>query len=162
MGVWDAYGARLNSQGRTLREDRLNRERSYIEGKWRDSLSYHAAEIDGVNRELVIVNSDNLNEKTVFSTRNDDFDLGSMIHWMDNWWIVTEVDPNTEIYMRGKLVQCNYLLRYIAYDGSIQEQWTVIEDGTKLACRILACWFGALETVRKNCPLNCWNILRAA
>ena len=56
---------------------------------------------------------------------------GSLVHWMDQYWLVVEKDYNTTLYTRAKLQQCNYLLRWVSEDAVIHEQWCIVEDGTK-------------------------------
>ncbi len=50
---------------------------------------------------------------------------------MGNHWLITEKDANNELYTKGTMKQCNYLLRWIAEDDTVVERWCVIEDGTK-------------------------------
>lgn len=50
---------------------------------------------------------------------------------MDNYWLVTERDPNITLYTKAKLLQCNHLLKWINSDDKIITQWCVVEDGTK-------------------------------
>jgi hypothetical protein len=89
------------------------------------------AELSGEIRDVAIINSDNLNEKYIFSLPGEDLEHGSLIRWMDNYWLVTERDANTTIYTRAKMIQCNHLLRWVTNDDRICEQWCIIEDGTK-------------------------------
>jgi hypothetical protein len=125
----------------------LKREKRQILNKLPDNLSYqnvviydqaHGYNITSeemspfaIEKEVAIINSDNLNEKYIYSFPDDDIENGSLIYWMDNYWLVTERDANTTVYTRAKLTQCNYLLRWVSDDDKICEQWCIIEDGTK-------------------------------
>ena len=159
MTVWDVYRDRLNASGSTRRDGALIRETRRITRRGPDSLSYHSAAIydleHGYNissdetaeaaflRDVAIINYDNLNEKTILSMPGEDLEHGSLVHWMDNYWLITERDANTTLYTRAKMVQCNYLLRWVSDDDQIYEQWCIIEDGTKLRRRqrhSLVCW----------------------
>ena len=131
MGVWDIYSARVGGKGINSRAASLIRERQLLRTKLPYSLSYHQAEIDGVPRELAIINSDNLDQKTIISMPGETLPHGGLVDWMDNKWLITEVDANNELYTKGIMLQCNYLLRWIGYDGSIVERWCVVEDGTR-------------------------------
>lgn len=131
MATWDSYFSRLNQSGSTTREVRLNRERDYINRKIRDSLSFHPVTIDGAEREAVVINSDNLNEKTIISMPGEEILGGSIVDWADNHWIVTEVDPNQELYTKAIMLQCNHILKWINRRGDIVRRWCVIDDGTK-------------------------------
>lgn len=131
MSVWDLYSNRISAHGTSKRDAALNRESMMLHRKLKDSLSYHDAVIDGVNRTVAIINSDNLEEKTMISLPGEDFDCGGLVEWADNHWLITEKDANNELYTRVKLLQCNFILKWIDEKSIIHEQWCVIEDGTK-------------------------------
>lgn len=147
MNVWDTYNARNEVRGQTKRDTITRREQNYLNRKLPDSLSYHSAAIYGqsdgcdlshdgddliqFSRKVAIINTDNLNEKYIYSLPGEDIEHGALVHWMDNYWLVTERDANTTLYTKAKMIQCNHLLRWVASDGSIHEQWCIIEDGTK-------------------------------
>lgn len=151
MSAWDLYESRIETHGRTKRNASLIRETRYINTKLPDNLSYTTVEMypmefgynietnDAINhrisQQVAVINSDNLNEKTMIAMPGEDIELGTLVHWMDNYWLVVERDANTTVYTKTKLLQCNHLLRWIVPfdDGyEIIEQWSVVEDGTKL------------------------------
>lgn len=147
MSVWSAYENRIVAHGETKRDASFIRESRMLNMKLPDSLSYHTVKIYpqeyGYNIEsedvmqhclmqnVAIINSDNMNEKTICSLPSEDIELGSLVCWMGNHWLVCERDANTTIYTKAKLIQCNHLLRWISKDNQIMEQWCIIEDGTK-------------------------------
>ena len=146
MGGWDIYKNRINIHGKTKRDASKIREVRFINNKLPDSLSYHAVDIypsqysynifsqecidKKYSQNVAIINSDNLSEKYIYSMPNEDIQLGSLIFWMENYWIVYERDTNQTLYTKAKLLQCNHLLKWIA-GGIVIEQWSVVEDGTK-------------------------------
>lgn len=131
MSVWDSYENRMAISGHTKRESVLRRELHMLSAKLSDSLSFHSVEIDNATQEVAITNSDNLNEKTIYSLPSDVVKGGGLVSWMNNHWLITECDANTEIYTKAKMRQCNHLLRWVDADGKTHEQWCIIEDGTK-------------------------------
>ena len=150
MGAWDLYQSRLDVHGNTKRNASLIREVRYINTKLPDNLSYTTVEMhpmeygyniesDEMREHIItqdgaIINSDNLDEKTMIAMPGADIELGTLVHWMDNYWLVVERDANTTIYTKTKLLQCNHLLHWIEdrEEGlKIIAQWCVIEDGTK-------------------------------
>lgn len=143
MSVWDVYQSRTNARGDTKRATQLKREIRTIQTKLPDNLSYqsvtifdleHGYNIDeqyAISQDVAIINSDNLNEKMIFALPGEDIVHGSLVYWMDNYWLVTERDANTTVYTRAKMIQCNHLLRWVSADDEIIEQWCIIEDGTK-------------------------------
>lgn len=131
MGIWDSYGSRMAASGPGRRVAAVARERRLLEEKIPASLSYHHLTVDGEPREMAVINSDNLNQKTLCSMPGDDIRNGALVEWMGNRWLVTEKDANNELYTRATMLQCNYLVRWVADDDSIIERWCIIEDGTK-------------------------------
>lgn len=147
MSVWDVYENRLISHGLNKHDAFHIREERTLERQLKNSLSYHEVNIfpmefgfnidsedasEGkIAQNVAIVNSDNLNEKLIYSLPREDIELGSLVVWMDNYWLVTERDPNTTLYTKAKLLQCNHLLKWINSDDEIISQWCVVEDGTK-------------------------------
>lgn len=131
MSIWDSYESRIAASGRSKRESVLRRELHMLSAKLSDSLSFHSVKIDNATQEVAITNSDNLNEKTIYSLPSDVVKGGGLVSWMNNHWLIVECDANTEIYTKAKMRQCNHLLKWIDADGKTHEQWCIIEDGTK-------------------------------
>lgn len=131
MSVWDSFENRMAISGHTKRESVLRRELHMLSAKLSDSLSFHSVEIDDATQEVAITNSDNLNEKTIYSLSSDVVRGGGLVSWMNNHWLITECDANTEVYTKAKMRQCNHLLKWVDADGKTHEQWCIIEDGTK-------------------------------
>lgn len=147
MSVWDNYNNRVSVHGSSIRDADLTRETRFLSANIPKSISYTSVVIfegdqcynipnlDHHNfpeRKVAILNSDNLDEKTILSMPGEVIHEGSLVWWMDNFWIVSETDANMTLYSKGKLLQCNYLLKWISDDRKIYEQWCIIEDGTKL------------------------------
>lgn len=131
MSVWDTYQSVINARGGTKRGSVLQREVRMLRSQLPHGLSFHTVDMDGETADVAIGNTDNLNTKYVYSLPGDDIRCGATIGWADNHWLVTERDANNEVYTRAKMLQCNFLLRWIDENGEIHEQWCIIEDGTK-------------------------------
>lgn len=135
MGVWDNYSEIVDSRESTHRDYILAREKRQIKSRIKNSLSFHTVCISNhenwYEQDVAIINSDNLNEKTIISLPDDDILLGGTVHWRGEHWIITERDANNEVYTKGKMIQCNYLLKWVDDNDIIHEQWSVVEDGTK-------------------------------
>lgn len=155
MGAFDRYESRANVHGNTKRSAELIKEQRRLNLKTKESLSYFEALVDGVTRNVSIIDSDNLNEKKMLSLPGEDFVCGTLVEWADNHWLITEKDAHNEVYTRVKLLQCNYLLKWVDSEDVIHEQWCVVEDGTKLSYQLpysVSCMIKHL--------LNCWKILK--
>lgn len=131
MNPWNTYQSRMNARGQTRRETVFSREGRYLRAKMPASLSFHHLIIDDCERELAVINSDNLDTKTLCSLPGEDIRHGAYVQWMDNFWLVTEKDANNELYTKAKMRQCNYLLKWVNKDNQIIQRWCIIEDGTK-------------------------------
>lgn len=131
MNPWSTYQARMTASGANKRDAVKRRECAYLNAKLPSSLSYHKLTVDGEPRELAVINSDNLNMKMLCTMPGEDLPHGGLVHWMDNYWLIIARDANTELYTKATMQQCNYLLRWVAADGTIVERWCIITDGTK-------------------------------
>lgn len=131
MGAWDLYDARVVAHGTTKRGSQLMREKHYLLTRLPQHLSYHHVTIDGDERDVAIINTDNLDTKYIYSLPNEDIRHGGLVEWMDNHWLITERDANMEVYTKAKMLQCNYLLKWVDDDNVIHKQWCIVEDGTK-------------------------------
>lgn len=132
MNGLDLYAERMRVRGKTRRDVALQREQRMILDKMRHSLSFHHAIVNDEERDVVIIDSDNLNEKMIYAMPGEDIANGAYVDWMNQMWLVTEKDYNSEVYTRAKMFQCNYLLKWVDANHIIHEQWAFVEDGTKL------------------------------
>lgn len=132
MSIWDDYAARCAVRGTTKRGAALRRLDRYLGNKLPDNLSYQSVLIGETSVNVAIIRSDNLNEKYIYSMPGETLDCGVLVFWEDYYWLITEVDAANEVYQRGIMLQCNYLLKWIDDSDVIHEQWCIVEDGTKL------------------------------
>lgn len=146
MSVWDTYEKRANANGGSKHGAAFERERRAIEMKLPDNLSFESVEVftseygfnitseeavsHKIYQNVAIIDSDNLNEKSIYSVPGEDIELGALIVLNGSYWLVCERDHRNVLYTKAKIVQCNHLLKWIQ-DGEIMNQWCVIEDGTK-------------------------------
>lgn len=131
MNPWSTYCSRIESKGDTKREARLRREIRSLAGKLPSSLAYHEMLIDNVKRGVAVINSDNLNIKTLCSMPGEDLPHGGTVEWMGNHWLIMCRDANNEVYTKATMQQCNYLIRWVSKDMEVIERWCIVEDGTK-------------------------------
>lgn len=131
MDAWILYNNRIAAKGGTKRNTSLQREVRMLKTKLQDGLSYKQVKINDEVKYLEIIDTDNLNEKTIYTLPGESILCGNLVYWMDNHWLVTECDANTEIQTKAKMLQCNFLLKWVNDEGRVCEQWCIIEDGTK-------------------------------
>lgn len=151
MSVWGSYFRHSKAEAFNQRGTMLSREKRILRQKMPQSLSFHrGVVINGEPRDVSIINSGNLDTKTVLSMPDEDLPHGGLVEWMDNRWLIIAKDANNEVYTRCQMRQCNYLLRWINGSGMIVERWCIVEDGTKLervpARNSLAYWKRCVKT----------------
>lgn len=131
MTAWDKYRALSEARGCSRKDAALYDEQYALVNEAQNSLSYFTVDIDNCTASAYILDSDNYNEKTIISMPGEHFKCGGLVNWKNNFWLITECDPNDTLYTRAKMIQCNYLLKWVSDDRVVREQWCVIEDGTK-------------------------------
>lgn len=131
MNPWDSYVSRMEGRGETRRDATLRREQRTLGKEFADSLSYHSMRIDDEERQVMVINSDNLNIKTLCSMPGEDLRHGALVDWADNHWLVIARDANNELYTKVTIQQCNFLAKWVSKDGEVVKRWSIVEDGTK-------------------------------
>lgn len=134
MNPWGVYNSRMNATGATRRAAELQRTVRSMSNGMRSSLAFQNMIIDGEPRGISVIDSDNLNQKTICSLPGEDISPGGTVEWMGEHWLITQRDANNEVYTKATMQQCNYLLKWVSPEHHIIERWCIVEDGTKLRC----------------------------
>ena len=129
--AWRSYHARMNTIGQTKRDMMLQHARSSISRRLVDSLAYHTVLIDQIEREVGIINKADLDTKTIVAMPGEKLVHGGLVEYENHKWLITELDVSNEVYERGLMRQCNYILKWTDASGNIIEKWCIVEDGTK-------------------------------
>lgn len=130
-GPFDDYFTRMELHGTTKREAVKTRAADYLTRRLPDSLSYKEVDLGGRIVPLTVLSTEDLDIKKVLSMPGECLPHGELVYWADNYWLITEVDPDDELYAKGKMQQCNFLLKWKKENGDIVERWSIVEDGTK-------------------------------
>lgn len=131
MDALDRYRRRLGLRDDTARDRWLKNTQSWINKKLPRSLSYHTAIIDGEERNCAILSTQNSEEKKICSMPGETLVCGTYVEWMDNIWLITELNAPNEVYQTALMTQCNYLLKWVNDKGEIVSRWSIAADGTK-------------------------------
>ena len=131
MDPWSLYQSRSDVRGVSRRDSMLHRTNDRLTRQIPSILSYHIVFIEGEKRDIAIINSDNLDTKTICTLPGEDVKHGGIVEWMNQHWIITERDANTEVYTKAIMRQCNHLLKWINKSGEVIERWCIVEDGTR-------------------------------
>ena len=126
----DRYEARINLLGTTQRERTLNRLKNTLSTKLPDSLSYKPVRLNGIATQLIINSGTKPYYKEFQSLPNERVEMGDYIEWSGRTWLVYEADSDDEIYVDGRLYECNYLLRWQDERGEIVDKWAYIQNAS--------------------------------
>lgn len=130
--AWDAYRDRMTLHGQTKHDMWINHSRTAIGRRLLDSPSCRRVLVNGEERMLSITRHAESGYKKVASMPGEKLVHGGLVDFANGKWLITEVDPDDQVYQRGIMRQCNHILRWVSpKTGEIREKWCVVEDGTK-------------------------------
>ncbi|MDF2588222.1 MAG: hypothetical protein K0S41_2063 [Anaerocolumna sp.] len=108
----DRYAERINLMGTTQRERQLNRLKQTISSNAPQSLSCKDVKIGGVDRKLIINDTKTTTIKDFTTLPNETVSASDSILWNTKNWLITEADSDSEVYVKGKIKECNYTLKF--------------------------------------------------
>ena len=90
--------------------------------------SLNEVEIDGEKRLVLMITTNTINKKTICALPNESFHLGDYVKWNNSIWLVTQIEIDDKVYVRGVAERCNELLRWQNARGEIIERWCVSDN----------------------------------
>lgn len=128
MGYLDIYKNRVNVDGATIREKILSQGMENFEQYLNSSPTKFDVNINGMPVE-VIVNSisendteKDTNTKIIMSKLVDTINLGSVVDWDSQSWLVVDKDYKVlSTYNKVYMLPCNYTLKWLNQSGAIKE-----------------------------------------
>ena len=123
--IQNAYGAK------TLRDAQRNQVKQDLNRDFNNTLDAYAVTIDGIVQDLTILKTNDSHVKKIKSRPNENFNAGQIVHWMNSYWLIKEVDTNNDIITIGKMVECNFILYWQDSSGNILSRHVYVEDFTK-------------------------------
>lgn len=135
---WENYSDFLNSNGDTRRERDKNNLKNKLKQTLPNTLSYKKdTKINGETVPLIIDKSSQLIYKSVKSLPDGKaFYIGDYIDYGESTWIIIEKDPDPEIYHKGKMQVCSFVLRWQNDGGEILERHCILENATRYSTGI--------------------------
>lgn len=131
MADREVYKARLQHNGVTRRDRELSWLRRRISDGVGDLLASHEVEFQG---EKILITSEITEFDSVKKfTCSPEYGVGygDYFIWNNIHWLVTSRDYDDEVYIRGKITQCNYYLTWQNEIGEIVGRWAVISQVTR-------------------------------
>ena len=133
--VWDNYSERLQTSNNKARSQSQLFNREFYSRHIPNSLAYKEVRINGFRTEIAVIDSTEMSVKKIYSMPGKTLEHGGLVQWENSIWLITEVDKHAEIYTKGKMTRCNYLLKWIdrSDDNAIQKEcWCVVTDTSAL------------------------------
>lgn len=129
---WTSYEKRLKITGETERERTINSFKNIVSNKALSNPSCKDVKINGVDGKLTINTSTQPYYKE-YETIPDQaqIELGDYVEFANSMWLVTTRDSDDELYIDGKLEECQYNLRWQNDSGDIIERWAVVYSASK-------------------------------
>lgn len=111
---WSLYENRLNYSGTTRTARNINRIKSNIINKVDGNPSYKEVTINSstTKQTLLINETTKGNIKEIFSLPNETFSLGDYVYWNNKIWLVIDCDTDNTIQIKGKMQECNWVLKF--------------------------------------------------
>lgn len=125
---YSSYASILMTDGTTKRDRVISKARHDTNILAPDSPAYKTVEIDGNQRNMVIISSTVTNSKIIQSMPGDDFEIGQIMVWSKSHWLITERDADDEITVRGKIELCNRSIQWQNDESKqIVSRWGVVD-----------------------------------
>ncbi len=136
---------RINQSGNTVREEMIRDGQNLLVEELEHDSSYSPTmyfwnpilECDDRPARLRIYNrkfsSLNGNYQNFLTTYDNPVKIGEYIHDIkdDTYWLIYNSFDVNGIHYKGKMIQCNYLLRWQLSDGNIIKRWANIVSASK-------------------------------
>ena len=137
MVNWALYTDRLQAHGVTARDRTRNYAIKNIDTLLPNSVAYMTASVTMPNetvsfsQDFAFLKSDDYAIKYICTLPGESITCGALIEWMEHLWLVTDMDVDDDIYMKGTITKCNYMLNFTLPDGTEVSKPSYIRDVTK-------------------------------
>lgn len=121
---WTLYTTRLNVDGVSDRERHINETKRRISQTIINSPSYKS-------NGLAILDTDDPYVKNFAALPGAVVLAGMIKNYGSSKYLVTAVDVDNEVNIRGKLEFCNYELKFLDSSGNPTSRWCCVENATK-------------------------------
>lgn len=104
------------------KEFEIAKMRQFISKHFKDTSAFEEeVEFNNCRKQklLVMKNKDNPDIKKILAYPNESFKIGEVLKCYGEYWIVTSLDANQQIYTIGTIELCPYILRWQDNDGKI-------------------------------------------
>lgn len=122
--IQNAYGAT------SLRDAKTQQIKMDLNNDFDKPLDCFTVLVDGVAKDLTIIETNNLDEKKIKARPNTSFKSGQVVEWMDWYWLITKVNRRNDIVTNGKMKECTYHLYWQNESGVIIDKWAFVANAS--------------------------------
>lgn len=122
--IQNAYGAT------SLRDAKTQQIKMDLNNDFDKPLDCFTVLVDGVAKDLTIIETNNLDEKKIKARPNTSFKSGQVVEWMDWYWLITKVNRRNDIVTNGKMKECTYHLYWQNKLGNIVDKWAFVANAS--------------------------------
>lgn len=122
--IQNAYGAT------SLRDAKTQQIKMDLNNDFYKPLDCFTVLVDGVAKDLTIIETNNLDEKKIKARPNTSFKSGQVVEWMDWYWLITKVNRRNDIVTNGKMKECTYHLYWQNESGEIIDKWAFVANAS--------------------------------
>ena len=122
--IQNAYGAT------SLRDAKTQQIKMDLNNDFDKPLDCFTVLVDGVAKDLTIIETNNLDEKKIKARPNTSFKSGQVVEWMDWYWLITKVNRRNDIVTNGKMKECTYHLYWQNESGEIIDKWAFVANAS--------------------------------
>ena len=126
--AWERYDNILEAFGDTpIERITSDAKRRMVKTGIRNG-SINEVEIGGKTQLVLLITTNTINKKTMCALPDESFNLGDYVLWNDSVWLVTQIEVDDKVYVRGVVERCNEILRWQNSKGDIIERWCVSDN----------------------------------
>lgn len=113
----------------TKKESEIYTLKQYMIRTFSDSLDFHDETLrNNINQGFVISNSKDNDKKKITAFPDEDLYLGDIIDCFNVKWMVTDLNSDKTVYIKGIMQQCNYQLKWQNGSGDIIQRWIITQS----------------------------------
>lgn len=134
MNAYERQQLRTKINGISVRENQINTTKKIFENKFEHDPSY-IKNIDIIGKSSISARINNFRKEgflqpkmDIQSTIDNEFNLGDLLNFKDQYWLVTMKNNFYDMNFEGECVQCNNILRFqLPNEDNIYEYYCVAE-----------------------------------
>lgn len=117
----------------STKEAEIRHIKSEVERDFENTLDCENVTINGTSSQLLITKTALATVKKVSAKPDATLSYGDTIGWLGAYWLVDELDADNRVHNKGKMRQCNLLLKWLNESGEVISRYCVFGDASKFS-----------------------------